>query len=157
MNYNNLKEYAQKASSEAIKDFLTSNEKINVSEFKNEKDTSEIAGPSIDVIGDKCRYVCTMQYQEQDRERFIKLLGDKYSFINSDELPEIDLLDFLGEYLNILCGKINFQLENFDNTLNVDIPYFTYEFETISEKDIIRFQCQFDEISFDLYFQFLIN
>jgi hypothetical protein len=138
---------------QTVSEFMSDCEDIKLSKLDAPKVPEEISGPSIEVSGKKAHYSCLLEYKNEDNTKFIDLLTKKYPFVDNDELPELDILDLLGEFLNILCGKINKELEGLDPDLNIEIPYFVYGLESDDKNKVGSIECLFDDLSFKLHYQ----
>jgi hypothetical protein len=151
-----MKKFSQiieKACEQTVQDYMDSEHAIFISKIKSKIISEEISGPSIEVEGEKFHYSCLLEYQAKDNLKFLDLLTIKYPFIDEADLPEIDILDLLGEFLNILCGKINKELEQVDSTLNIEIPYFVYGLDTDESMKLSSLECKFGDLSFNLHYQ----
>lgn len=112
----------------------------------------EISGPSIEVRGKKIHYSCILEYKADQSLQILDLFSQNYPFLNKDELPELDLLDLLGEFLNILSGKINKELESIEGDLSIEIPYFEYGIDVEESQQFGSIECLFDNVKFNIHF-----
>ena len=53
-----------------------------------------------------------------------------------------------------MCGKVNKELESMDDSLNIEIPYFVYGLEENEFNNLLTFNCEFNDLTFNLHCQF---
>lgn len=149
-----IKEILLKEAKSAAEGFLTSGENVNLSSFDFKREFEEIVGPGIEVVGSEFNYSCVLEYDAEANENILNLIFSRFPGFDESELPEIDILDALGEFLNILCGKINLCLEKDCPDLNIEVPYFVYGLEPKEDnKDkVLSFSLSSTELAFNLYF-----
>jgi hypothetical protein len=135
-----------------ISEFMSNDTSIKSQSFDEIKVLEEISGPSIEVVGKKLSYTCVLEYKNIDNLKFLDLLVEKYPFVDNSDVPELDVMDLLGEFLNIFCGKINLALESIDSDLNIEIPYFTYGIQDLSSNKLGCFKFEFNELSFKIHY-----
>lgn len=152
IEFSNFSKIVDTACTQTILDFIDEKSKISTSKLKEKIINEEVFGPSIEVNGSKVHYSCILQYKADQNLQYIDLLTQKYPFIDSAEAPDLDILDLLGEFLNILCGKINKELESVDKDLNIEIPYFTYGIDPSDESNLSSTEFVFGELSFKLHY-----
>ena len=137
---------------ETISEFMSNDSSIKSHTFSEIKALEDISGPSIEVVGKKVSYTCVLEYENVDNLKFLDLLIEKYPFVNNSDVPELDVMDLLGEFLNIFCGKINLSLEKVDSDLNIEIPYFTYGIQDLASKELGCYKFEFNELSFKIHY-----
>jgi hypothetical protein len=150
-----LDEFSKIVNSECLKtisEFMSNEENIKSSRINESRDLESICGPSVEVVGKKLKYSCILEYENVDNIKFLDLLIEKYPFVDNSDIPELDIMDLFGEFLNILCGKINLSLESTDSELNIEIPYFTYGIQDLEISKIVTQKYEFNELSFKLHF-----
>ncbi|OUR93585.1 hypothetical protein A9Q84_19140 [Halobacteriovorax marinus] len=152
INFGDFSKIVEKECSVAVKDFLDSVHEIKISKLNDQVVYDDICGPSVEVSGEKLNYTCVLQYNVEDNIKYLDLLTKKYPFVDNGELPELDIMDLLGEFLNILCGKINYQLEKEDSHLNIEIPYFSYGVQLEEGQTLGVLKCNFGDLSFKLHY-----
>ena len=141
----------QDACKQTVLDYMDDSKQVQIKSVKDSFQFEEVIGPSIEVSGEKIHYSFILQYLPEQNLKYIDLLSQKYPFIDESEVPELDILDYLGEFLNILCGKVNRELESLDKNLNIEIPYFSYGIEALESETVQSFECQFGELNFKLH------
>lgn len=130
-----------------------STEEVKTSKAKEGYVLDDVAGPSIEVRGKSIRYLCLIEYKSEDNLKILELFQKKYPFLNSDEIPDIDLLDLFGEFLNILCGKINKEIDSINSEeMNIEIPYFEYGIDKGDSQELAALNCQIGTLTFRLYY-----
>ena len=134
-----------------IDDFMITQGEIDIKAL-DEHSSSEVFGPSVEVQGKSFGYTCILQYEAADNLKYLDLLLKKYHFLPALEVPEIDLLDYLGEFLNILCGRVNKEIESTHSKLSIEIPYFSYGVHLQEGQKLKTLKCSFNELSFKLHF-----
>lgn len=133
-------------------EFLSLDEVV-VTKAKEDYILDDVAGPSIEVKGEQTRYLCLLEYKSEDNLKILDMFQKKYPFLNSNEVPEIDLLDLFGEYLNILCGKINKEIDSINKEeMNIEIPYFEYGIDKSETQELAALNCQVGTLSFKLHY-----
>jgi len=152
LNFGDFSKIVENECLMAVKEFLDSTGNVKMSKSNDQIIHDNICGPSVEVSGKNLNYTCILQYNVEDNLKYLDLLSSKYPFVDNGELPEIDIMDLLGEFLNILCGKINLKLEKEDSNLNIEIPYFSYGVHLEEGQELGMFQCQFGELSFKLHY-----
>jgi len=152
IEFNRFSKIVSERCSQTVDEFLTLEADIKVAPIKNDTVLEDIAGPSIEVRGKEIHYSCIMQYKADQNLKFLEMLAKKHPYLNQDEVPDLDILDLLGEFLNILCGKINRDLENVEDDLVIEIPYFEYGIDVDEDQDLGALECKFGELSFKLHY-----
>ena len=150
MEINQFSKIIEKACSETIISFMDTNAEVTIKIPENKFQPEEVFGASIDVSGKSLKYGCILQYAMEQSSLYIDLLTKKYPMIDDSESPDIDILDLLGEFLNILCGKINKELVEIDDELNIEIPFFIHGLNEDEELKSLEFK--FGELKFFLHF-----
>lgn len=152
VDFKDFSKIVTKSSSETIEEFLKTSQNLKISEIKEPIIFEDVSGPSVEVKNEKLKYQCVLQYKNTDNTDVLNLLKEKYPFLIEDELPNVDLLDLFGEFLNILCGKINKGLEkSVEGDLNIEIPYFEYGIDTESSQ-IGSIQCSLDDLELQIHY-----
>ncbi len=152
LEFNQFSKIIETGCLKTITEFITPKYDVKIGKVREEPVLEEIYGPSVEVSGQNFNYSCILEYRVEDNQKILDLLYRKYPFIKNDEIPEIDILDFLGEFLNILCGKINKELEKEDNQLSIEIPYFSYGLFVEEDQKIGTKTFSFDDLSFKLHY-----
>ncbi len=152
IEFSNFSRIVDESCVQTVDEFLSSSDKIKTADLKTGYSLEEIAGPSIEVRGKNIHYSCIMQYKAEQGLLFFDLLAKKYPFLNKNELPELDILDLLGEFLNILCGKINKHFESIETDLVIEIPYFEYGVDLEEGQSLGALECSFGDLSFKLHY-----
>jgi len=133
-------------------EFLSSSA-ISISKAKQDYLLDEVAGPSIEVQGERTSYMCLLEYKTDQNIKYLEVFKEKYPFLNQDEIPEVDLLDLFGEYLNILCGKINKEIDDIETEeMNIEIPFFEYGLDIDTPERYGSLDCKLEELSFRLHY-----
>lgn len=140
----------EQSCTETISSFIDTDAKVEVNLPKDHFQPEEVFGASIDVSGQKLKYGCILQYAMEQSSLYIDLLTKKYPMIDDTESPDIDILDLLGEFLNILCGKINKELVEIDNELNIEMPFFIHGLN--GEEKLNTLEFTFGELKFFLHY-----
>jgi hypothetical protein len=147
---NGFTKIVENACSETIHSFIDNESEILKEKKKNFLQPEEVFGANIDVSGKRLKYGCILQYSMEQSALYINLLTKKYPMIDDSESPDIDILDLLGEFLNILCGKINKELVDIDDELNIEIPFFVHGLS--GEQKLETTEFKFGELKFYLHF-----
>lgn len=135
-----------------VKEFLSDKNEIKTTTLQKDYVLDDVSGPSIEVKGDKVHYSCILEYRSDQGLLFLEMLSDKFQFLNMNEAPDLDILDLLGEFLNILCGKINKDIEDVESDLKIEIPYFEYGLDVQGDESLGAIECFFGDLSFKLHY-----
>lgn len=156
MNETQVKDILQEACINSVNEFLSTSGDAKLVDKSISYGLDEVYGPSIECFGDNVKYIFTLRYELEQNQDYLNLFLSKYTFVDKNELPSLDLNDFLGEFLNIMSGKVNKSFEALDPKLQPKAPYFTQGFESIDEQsEVNSFSCEFDGLNFTLFYQVL--
>lgn len=136
---------------DTFKDFLNLECKV---EPRACSPNNELWGIVINVTSDKAEtnYCVGIQYELKKGVDVLSLLKRKYPQIEKMETPEIDVTDFLGELINIFCGKLNLLLKDQIKNAHVAQPRFVEDLNTELEiNKLLDFNIETNHIPFRIY------